>query len=223
MVMQAVTIASLLLAALFAVTAWRLTRQEKLRSMARVAALSDAIDGVTPRASGTAASVAAIQPDFLAHERPPVSAGRGLLKLAIGFTVSVALIITVATIGSSHAQRAGTTTTAAVSGDAPLELLSMKHEREGDALTVTGLVRNGGNSGAQRLIAVVFAFDRAGNFAASGRAPVEFVSLAPGDESPFRVSVPHVGDVGRYRVSFRTDAGVVKHVDKRQGQLLARK
>jgi hypothetical protein len=72
------------------------------------------------------------------------------------------------------------------------------------------------------LIAVIFAFDRSGNFVASGRAPLEFVSLAPGDESPFRVSVPKIGDVGRYRVSFRTEAGVVRHVDRRRA-LLARR
>jgi hypothetical protein len=67
----------------------------------------------------------------------------------------------------------------------------------------------------------VFAFDRNGTFITSGRAPIEFLSLAPGDESPFRVSVPNVGEVGRYRVSFRTEAGVVRHVDRRQ-PLLAR-
>jgi hypothetical protein len=223
MVMQAVTLGALLLAALFAVTAWRLARQEKRRSAARVAILADAIDGVTPRAAGLSASgVAAVQPDFLTHERPAVSAGRGLLKLAIGFAASVAVIVTVATVGSSsHAQRS-TPSAAVTTADSSLELLSMKHEREGDALTVTGLVRNGGNAAAQRLIAVVFAFDRDGNFVASGRAPLEFLSLAPGDESPFRVSVPNVGDVDRYRVSFRSEAGVVRHVDQRQ-QLLASK
>jgi hypothetical protein len=83
-------------------------------------------------------------------------------------------------------------------------------------LTVTGLVRNGGSSPTDRLIAVVFLFDRNGDFVASGRAPLEFVALAPGDESPFRVSVPAVGEVGRYRVSFRTEAGGVRHVDRRQ-------
>jgi hypothetical protein len=54
-----------------------------------------------------------------------------------------------------------------------------------------------------------------GNFVASGRAPLDFVTLAPGDESPFRVTIPHVNDVGRYRVSFRTESGVVRHVDRR--------
>jgi hypothetical protein len=91
----------------------------------------------------------------------------------------------------------------------------MHPDRDGDTLTVTGLVRNAGPQSAKDLTAVIFAFDRSGNFVASGRAPLEFVTLAPGDESPFRVSVPHVADVGKYRISFRTESGVVRHVDRR--------
>jgi len=119
------------------------------------------------------------------------------------------------------AEKAGYSGVATFLKSPSLELLSMRHVREADALTVTGLVRNGGSGSADRLIAVVFAFDRSGNFLASGRAPIDFLSLAPGDESPFKVSVPNAGEVGRYRVSFRTEAGVVKHVDRRQS-LLAR-
>ena len=38
---------------------------------------------------------------------------------------------------------------------------------------------------------------------------------APGDESPFVVTIPNVADVARYRVSFRTEAGTLRHVDRR--------
>ena len=62
---------------------------------------------------------------------------------------------------------------------------------------------------------VVFAFDAKGNYISSSRAAVDFVSLKPGDESPFVVSMPSTSGVSRYRVTFRTDAGVVRHVDKR--------
>jgi hypothetical protein len=221
MVMQVVAVASLVAAAVFAAIAWRLSRQEQRRSAARVAVLADAIDGLSPRPEGiSTAGVSSVQPDFLAPARSAGSAGRGLLKLAIGFAACVTVIVTVAMIGSSsHGSRAAAAPAAVA--ETSLELLSMTHERADDTLTVTGLVRNGGPAAAQRLIAVVFAFDRSGNFVASGRAPVEFVTLHPGDESPFRVSVPHVNDVGRYRVSFRTDTGVVKHVDRRQEPQLA--
>jgi hypothetical protein len=220
MVLQVVSIVSVALAALFAALAWRLSRQEQRRSAARVTALANAIDGVSPQPAGggvgSVGGVGAIQPEFLTHQRAAV--GSRLLKLAIGFAMAVAVIIAVATPGTSH--RPSSASPAAA--DASLELLSMKPEREGNTLTVTGLVRNGGTGPAQRLIAVIFTFDRDGTFVASGRAPLEFVSLAPGDESPFRVSVPNVAGVDRYRVSFRTEAGVVRHIDRRQ-PLLASK
>jgi hypothetical protein len=79
---------------------------------------------------------------------------------------------------------------------------------------VTGLVRNPGSAPGP-ITAVVFAFDRDGGFVASGRAPLEFATIAAGDESPFQVTIPGVKDVGRYRVSFRTKDAVVRHVDRR--------
>ena len=44
----------------------------------------------------------------------------------------------------------------------------------------------------------------------------------PGGESRFVVSVPSAADVGRYRVSFRTDDRVVPHVDRREPALARR-
>ena len=96
----------------------------------------------------------------------------------------------------------------------------MRHAREGATMTVTGLVRNpAAGVEARRVAAIVFAFDRAGSFLGSGRAPLDFVVLEPGGESPFVVTIPNVAGVARYRVSFRTDDGVVRHVDRRADQL----
>jgi hypothetical protein len=105
--------------------------------------------------------------------------------------------------------------------DSSLELLSMSHSREGETLTVTGLVRNSGDGPAQGITAVVFAFDRTGSFVTSGRSRLDDSTIGPGEESPFQVVIPKVKDVGRYRVSFRTEAGVVKHVDRRSTGLRA--
>jgi hypothetical protein len=207
-----VSIVAVALAAFFAALAWRLTREERLRSAARVAALGEAIDEATIAESIESVGV---QPAFLTQERPASSRG-GVIKVAVGFAGAVALIVAIATMSTSQERRASGPGAAPAAQDGSLELLSMRHDRSADTLTVTGLVRNGGTAPADRLIAVVFTFDRNGNFVASGRAPVEFLSLSPGDESPFRVSVPNVGDVGRYRVSFRTEAGIVRHVDRRQ-------
>jgi hypothetical protein len=44
---------------------------------------------------------------------------------------------------------------------------------------------------------------------------VDFLKLGAGDESPFVVTLDAPATVARYRVSFRTDDGIVPHVDKR--------
>jgi hypothetical protein len=188
--------------------AWRIARSERLRSDARVAALAAAIDGTSENADTT--------PMF---ERTPRSGlqGRPLLKLGVGFAMAVLVIVLIAMSGDRHSTSADEREPVA-SGQlaAPaLELLSMRHTRSGDGLTVTGLVRNRGAADAASIAAVVFVFDREGGFVASGRAPLEFGSVALGDESPFKVTIPDVKDVGRYRVSFRTPVGIVPHVDRR--------
>jgi hypothetical protein len=67
----------------------------------------------------------------------------------------------------------------------------------------------------QHLTAVVFLLKRDGSFLSSGRAAIDPSTLRPGNESPFVVTVSGAGDIGRYRVSFRTDDRVVPHVDRR--------
>ena len=103
-----------------------------------------------------------------------------------------------------------------------LELVSMEHTREGRTLTVKGLVRNP-RLGVPRskVSAVVSAFDRKGAFVASSHAGLDFTTLAPGDESPFVVTISNVSGVARYRVSFRTEAGALRHLDRRADVLRA--
>jgi type II secretory pathway pseudopilin PulG len=98
----------------------------------------------------------------------------------------------------------------------PLELVTLRHQRQGDTLVITGLVRNPPNATAiTGLVAVAFAFDKKGGFLTSGRSVLDFPQLKAGEESPFSITIPQAGGVGRYRVSFRTDAGIVPHVDHR--------
>jgi hypothetical protein len=109
---------------------------------------------------------------------------------------------------------------ASTPGTPSLELLSLRDARDANGLTITGLVENP-RHGARltRVTVTAFAFDQHGGFLASGRALLDVTSLAPGDESPFVVSVPlpTPGPVARYRVSFRGEDGrVISHVDKRQ-------
>jgi hypothetical protein len=98
----------------------------------------------------------------------------------------------------------------------PLELVALRHRREGDRLAISGIIKNPAGAPAMRNVsAVVFLFDQAGAFLSSGRAPIDFTTLGPGDESPFVVVVNEPGAVSRYRVSFRADEQVVPHVDRR--------
>jgi hypothetical protein len=210
-----ITFAALAAAVGFAAIAWRALREERARSQARVAALAAAIDGA-PAGPG---AVAGVQTLFDAEPRDRVR-GNPLLTIAGAFAVAVAVIVALA-LTSDRETRETAAPVAAPQPEPGIELLSMRHEREGDSLIITGLVRNHGTTPADRLTAVVFTFDRDGGFMASGRAPLDFRVLAPGDESPFRVAIPHVADVGRYRVSFRTEAGVVRHTDRRSVQAAA--
>ncbi len=66
------------------------------------------------------------------------------------------------------------------------------------------------------LSAVAFTFDRQGTFRDQRPRPARFPQLGAGDESPFSISVPQSAGVSRYRVSFRTDDGVVPHLDRRE-------
>lgn len=109
------------------------------------------------------------------------------------------------------------TSAAAMGPNAPLELVSLTHQRQDQKLAVSGLVRNPvAGTPVERLSAVVFLFDRAGTFIASSKANVDFLKLGAGDETPFVVSLDAPPTVARYRVSFRTDEGVVPHIDRRE-------
>ena len=89
-------------------------------------------------------------------------------------------------------------------------------------LIVSGLVRNPhAGQPITGLSAVAFTFDRQGTFLTSGRVQLDFPQLGAGDESPFAISLPQSTGVGRYRVSFRTEDGVVPHVDRREPATLS--
>ncbi len=205
-VLFALTVVSLAAAATFAAVTWRLLREDRRRSRARVAALSDMLD--EPAAAVPVAAMFTTEPGQSLRGRP-------LIKAAVVGVMAV-LVVVYAAMSGNHERPAA----AAAAQNAPLELMSMRHARDGASLTVTGLVRNpAAGIEARRVTAVVFVFDRAGGFVTSGRAPLDFVVLEPGGESPFVVTIPNATDVARYRVSFRTETGVVRHVDRRAEQL----
>jgi hypothetical protein len=216
--LMALTFVSLVAAAAFGLVAWRGITDERRRSAARVAALASAIDGGVPSAGATSrpvpvAAMFTTEPGGSLKSRP-------LIKAAVVAAMGVAIVVAVAMSSSESTGTAGAAPASTAQPAAPLELVSMRHAREGRTLTVSGLVRNPRTgTEAARIIAVVFAFDKDGTFVASGRAPLDFTTLEPGDESPFVVTIPNISNVGRYRVSFRTETGMLRHVDRRSDQM----
>jgi hypothetical protein len=112
--------------------------------------------------------------------------------------------------------RASSVSTGRSPGPATLELVALEHELDGARMTVRGIVRNQASGlDLEHLTAVVVVTDSNGGFLASGSATIDAPTLGPGSESPFLVTVPRTGEMGRYRVSFRSSDRVVPHVDRR--------
>jgi len=123
---------------------------------------------------------------------------------------------TIATETAATAPAGASATATAAAAAAPLELVALGHDRDGDRLTVRGIVRNpSAGQPQERLAVVVFAFQADGGFLTSARAIIEPLALKPGGESTFVVTVRGAAGVGRYRVSFRSDDRVVPHIDTR--------
>jgi hypothetical protein len=100
----------------------------------------------------------------------------------------------------------------------PLGLVALRHEQSADGtLVISGVVRNPPDSiRRERIFAAASLVDAAGALIASARAPLDFTTLAPGEESPFVVRIAAANGVARYRVGFRDAAGnAVAHVDRR--------
>lgn len=236
LILLGVTIVSLIVALVMSVTAARLMRDEKQRSEARVAALSLAaaeppspqplseqpvVEKVVAKAPWSApktfdapAAVVTHATGFLGATVAPREQGSGQRTLAVAAVV-LFLVLSGGLAWMMSGPRG--TTAAAMGPNAPLELMSLSHQRQDEKLAVSGLVRNPvAGKPLERLSVVVFLFDRMGTFVTSSRANVDFLKLGAGDESPFVVSIDAPSRVARYRVSFRTDEGVVPHVDRRK-------
>ncbi|MGE0863418.1 MAG: hypothetical protein AB7P34_05905 [Vicinamibacterales bacterium] len=269
-----ITVISLVVALVMSVTAWRLARDERQRSAARVAALSIAASAPVTSAAGQPAdnlaglpgrpavvekpmarapwapaplaaeprprAEAAVPPPvpelplqaapvarevshasgFLGADVEPARDGGGRQR-SLAVAAAVLLVGLLGGLAWMMSNPRGTSAVA-VGPNSPLELVSLRHERVKAKLAVSGLVRNPSSAEpVERLSAVVFLFDQQGAFITSAKADVDFLKIGAGDESPFVVSLDAPATVARYRVSFRTDAGIVPHVDRRGAAPLA--
>jgi hypothetical protein len=113
-------------------------------------------------------------------------------------------------------------TAVSVGQSAPIELVALGHSREVNALTITGTVRNpSSGSKLEGLTAVVSLLDREGALVSTKDVPLDYRAIGPGEEAPFKVTIPDPGAIARYRVSFRAGTDVVPHVDRRVDTKLA--
>jgi hypothetical protein len=154
--------------------------------------------------------------------RVGVVAAIALLATTLGLSIRVLLPET--TSQSNAGARPALTATGQTSSAGLLELMSLKHAQQGDTLTITGLVQNPRDgTPLSKVTATAFLFSADGTFLASGRAPLDFTVLRPGDESGFVINVAVSGAVARYRVGFRSEDGrIIGHVDRRAGTSMAR-
>lgn len=153
-------------------------------------------------------------------EPSPARSGRALVYVFAAAVVMVALIAFSFrwAVSAPGAPASETTQAVAAAVAQPLSLVSLGHEQHTDGtLVISGIVRNPPDSAArERLFAVASLVDASGVLLASARAPLDFTTLAPGDESPFVVRVAGASGVARYRIGFRdAEGGSVGHVDRR--------
>lgn len=209
----AVVIVAAALAMGLALFAWRLLRRDHHRTGARVAMLrqwaSEPDDSRAPDPPAhdvlRATPVTTWEPAV--HTRAPsrgwVPAVLVLLFLALGAGTVYGLYRPGAVDARAQAL--------------PLDLLSLSHRLDAGGLVVTGLIQNPREGRpVPRVMAVVYVFNAGGEYAASGKAALEFAPLAPGAESPFVVRIPAIEGVTRFRVGFRAEDGsVVAHIDRR--------
>ena len=234
-VLIVITAAALGLAIAMGLILWLLLREERRRSNARAALLA----GMAAEQDEPLADIVIDEPpDDLEIVHAP---GADLFapaparspwphRLAIAGLLAV-LLVAAALVTRALPSRqapAGAATAPAAQQAALLELLSLRHTQQADALTITGLVQNPRAGAAiAKVTATAMLFGADGTFIASGRTPLDLTTLRPGDESAFVITVPMesgtAGNVARYRIGFRGEDGrIIGHVDRREPSSIAR-
>jgi hypothetical protein len=225
MVLVLITIASLVFAVVMGYLMRQMRREEQRRFDRRVATLSADIHAddlpfepsTTPAVAMAATRMFQIPGStggrFLQAKTAPLAAlvlaGAGMVVFVIGGRPGAAL-------ERADRTRASQADSRRAAQPVPLELVALQHEREGEQLTIRGVVRNPATGvSIDHLAAIVLLLNADGDLITRGRAAVAAESLPPGAETTFVVTVPNSADVGRYRLSFRTNDRVIPHVDRR--------
>ena len=222
-----VTGVSVVVAAVSLIVAWQVTQADRRRRAARIAALAAAagVPDTPPPAPIEQPALAEASPvealpeggvalgsRFLAADTTGSGSSGRQQWLMAAATFAAVLVVTAGVVSLLGSRRAAAGDTAA----APLELVALAHNRADGVLTVSGLVRNPAvGSRVDKLEAEVRVFDPAGILIATRTAQVDYLELAPGQESPFAVTLGEAQTAARYRVSFRAAGSMRPHVDQR--------
>ena len=239
--LASVTLLSLLMTVAMAVVTWRLVREERRRSAARLAALTSELEShhttvaeipLRPvRRAPAPPQSAPSQCDVTIHEQPtlltgsgaktggifgaPIESTSGFLSRFAALGVAGALLIAVVSAAIFAFPDSDRDETETSGRRVPVELLVLDHDTEDGFLAISGSVRNPADgTDTERLAVIAMAFDRDGAMVASGRAPVGSDVLLPGGEASFEISLP-ADRVNRYRISFLMNETTVPHIDRR--------
>jgi hypothetical protein len=218
MTMLTITLLAIGVAALSGLFAWRSIRREHLRSDARVASLAAAIDEMPLPLHSRDIAPLEYSLDFRSEaDTAPFdalgvqpSARRRLMTIVSGVSVVVAAVVVIAMMSDRYEPPAQPVVSPHAES---LELLSLQAAREGSTLAITGLVRSRAEEPLTTVTAVVSAIDAKGR--PVGRGTVPLAAILPRRESRFVVTIADVNEASRYRVSFRSATGVIRHVDRR--------
>jgi len=217
-VLVSIAALSLIIAIAMGVILFKVLREERQRSDARVAMLAAA-------SARFDLPLVVREPEIVQEPAPVTQAPGELFAVAdgqspwgrrAGVAAALAAVMTVAGYALLPA-KGGAPELATAAQSQPLELLSLTHTQQPSGLTISGTVYNP-RSGApvSQVFAAAILFGPDGNFLTSARAPLDFTTLRPGDESPFVIPVPVSGAVARYRIGFRAaDGSVIAHIDRR--------
>jgi hypothetical protein len=219
-VLVSITALSLILALAMGVVLFTVLREDRQRSDARVAALASAsakfdLPLLRRDAEGLGERDGIVR---TSNELFAVSTEPSPWVRRLGVAVALAVVIGGVAYVVLPARSANSSpASAAAPQNPPLELLTLNHTQQPSGLTISGTVYNP-RTGApvSQVFAAVVLFGPDGSFLTSARAPLDFTTLRPGEESPFIITIPVAGVVARYRVGFRgADGSVIAHVDRR--------
>jgi hypothetical protein len=248
-VLVLVTGLSLALAAAMAVLLARLLREERRRSEARIALLTElAAEPSAPIPQTSAAAAVAIRGPLhrtrpasfedldlrpeaypeatrpeLFHDHEESSPWPRRLAVAAGLSV-VTIVLALGWRSTPRIDGPATAATEA-SVSSPLELLALSHVQESGSITIRGRVQNPHSGPALSSVqATALVLGRDGTTISGGRASLEALVLRPGEESAFTIRIPVTEAAARYRVGFRgPDDQALSHIDRRSAEAIARK